>query len=44
MFDFELMADQDFGGAGGTSKCDPHVDPLDPVQNTRSSAVSVEYT
>ena len=30
MFGHELLPDQDFGGPGGTDKCDPRMVPLDP--------------
>ena len=30
MFGHELLEDQDFAGPGGTEKCDPRKDPLDP--------------
>ena len=30
MFGHELLPDQDFGGPGGTDKCDPRQEPLDP--------------
>ena len=30
MFGHHLLPDQDFGGPGGTDKCDPRKVPLDP--------------
>ena len=43
MFGHELLPDQDFNGApgkGGTEKCDPRMDPLDPNSDPATNFVT----
>lgn len=39
MFGFHLLPDQDFGGPGGTDKCDPRKNPLDPNSEPATNIV-----